>query len=472
MDHLLRDHAQVALRQQPPELQTQYLQFVGWYFDDQDPSRIIPQFFPFHPVWLAIGLELGGIWGALLITPLWGVLGLAAVYFYTSRLFNPIAGLVAATLLALTPTHLYFTRYPTAEPLTLLLIFTGLWASQILWQEKKVAPAWGLLGGCSLGAAFLTRIDLPLIALIMIGLLLIRWRQGEWSKGWTVYSVSFLLFLLQAAASAWWLNRPYLLNTYSSVFRVLSHSTGIGTAVLLSGLPLGFVFVWQWPRLHTWGKQLVQHTGAHYWRGAAVIAILLLSSYAYFWRPSLNPPTVYTDWLGSQVQLLDGVNWVRLGWYLTPLGLLLATAGASLIIWRESWPRLIVFLSIGFLTTTQYIYRNFIPPYHIYMMRRYVPIIIPVLVIAIAVGLFYLWQTAPQRLNQPLTILLLLALIAGFSSRIQPLWPHQEWQGAVTQLTTLHEQLAPNAILVINDPVNSLLADTLGVPYNTFLDTR
>ena len=75
------------------------------------------------------------------MTPLWGVLGIAAVYLAARKWFGAQVALLAATLLALTPTTIYFARYPTTEPLTLLLIFSGLLAFQTLYDDAQ-ASVW------------------------------------------------------------------------------------------------------------------------------------------------------------------------------------------------------------------------------------------------------------------------------------------------------------------------------------------
>ena len=77
----LSEHRDVTLREQPAHWLPRYLQFVGWYIDDANPARTVPQFFPFHPALLAVGASLAGLAGALYVTPLWGVLDIAALYF-------------------------------------------------------------------------------------------------------------------------------------------------------------------------------------------------------------------------------------------------------------------------------------------------------------------------------------------------------------------------------------------------------
>ena len=153
----LSDYGSITLRQYPAlEFAHPRMQFVGWNIDSADPARVIPQFFPFHPVLLAVGFSLFGVYGALYVTPLWGVLGIGAVYLLGKRLSGPPLGLLAAVLLAITPVQIYFSRYPTTEPLTLLLVFFGLWAFQTLRDDTAGLPDLGSVGGAALGAALLT----------------------------------------------------------------------------------------------------------------------------------------------------------------------------------------------------------------------------------------------------------------------------------------------------------------------------
>ena len=314
----------VSLREQPPQWRTRYLQFVGWYIDDQEPSRSIPQFFPFHSILLAVGMGLGGLYAGLFVTPLWGVLSLTAVYLTTRQLFNDWVGLIAALLLAITPTHIYFARYPTTEPLTLLLVFTGLFAFQKLWDKAVGEPLWGGLMGAAFGVAFLTRIDLPVVALLLVGFMILRLWQKGWHQGWTVGATVLGVLSLHAGLSAWLLNAPYVWNTYGGVATLLGGSTlviGIaGVGLITASLML--LLMWRTPWLTFLNSSVGRFLRQDRSRWSIAVGILLLSLSVYFIRPILQPAVSYPSWpTGAEAFLLDGENWVRLGWYLTPLGL-------------------------------------------------------------------------------------------------------------------------------------------------------
>lgn len=463
----LSEYGDVTLRQQPPTLLTHQLQFVGWYFDDTGSSRIIPQFYPFHPVLNAVGVSIGGLYGGLLMTPLWGVLGIAAVFFLTRRLFDSTTGLLAAVFLALTPTQIWFARYPTTEVLTLVLIFSGLLAFQVLWDQLAAGSAWGVLAGASFGAATLTRIDLPIVVVLLLGVLVVCWQQKRWSHSWSIFSLTLFFFMVLQLVCILGINWPYFWNTYSSVIRILTRSplewvisglvllVMIATAILIKRrgqrrLAEGSVFDWFKPRRVRW---------------ILIGVIFLLSAYAYFLRPIVEPIRYAISWPSNvSFPILDGLNWVHLGWYLTPLGLLLATLGLAVILRRESFGRLGLFLAIGVSTIVQYVYNIFNTPYQIYAMRRYVPIVVPMLMIYAAVAVAAILHSRQRWIGRVGGSLLALSLVVGLGYQSRFVLPQRDWFGAVQQLADLNDQLEPNSIILITEPPESTFADTFGVP--------
>jgi hypothetical protein len=460
----LREYANITLRQQPPRWQTRYLQFVGWYIDDNDPARLIPQFFPFHPVLLAVGVAAGGLTGGLLLTPLWGVLSLTAVYLCTRKLLDASVALLAAFLLGITATHIFFARYPTTEPLTLLLLFAMLLAWQRLWDDHPADPVWGIFGGLMLGVANLTRIDLPLVVILVGAFCGLRWMRGGWSRAWTWFVGTAALLLLHAAVSAIWLNWPYTWNTYSSVFRLLNNAGIVTAAVVTLLLGIGAVAV-SWWRGWLAGERWAHLKQSTILRWLLVGGVVGLSLFAYGGRPVLQPIRYYPIWPGGQsVPVLDGENWLRLGWYLTPLGLALATGGLAWIIMRRLEMRLGLFLSVGVLTTVQYVYRIFNTPYHIYTMRRYVPVVIPVLIIFTAVALLSISRYRGRRWAQWAGGALTGLLVAGLLFQSRYVLFRSDLTGAVAQLTAFHELLEPDALILIAEPPESIFADRVGTP--------
>lgn len=454
---------EVTLRTQPSYYLTRHLQFVGYYLDDADPSRVIPQFFPFHPMLLALGVSLGGVWGGLLVTPLWGVLSLAAVYFVTRKLFSAPLALLAATLLALTPTHIYFARYPTTEPLTLLLVFSALLAFQMLWDDRAAGALWGVFGGAALGAALLTRIDLPIVLIVFVAAIIVVRVRGRWSRGWTWFALTLAAFVAHLALDVLLINWPYFWNSYGALRGLINSPTLIGAGLLgVIGVIGLSMIAWRW-RARGAPQSWRSITSAPLVRRGLAAGVIALSAYAYFLRPVLEPIRMATSWPGNvRFPILDGQNWVRIGWYITPLGIALATLGLALIARRASLQRLSVFLAVGVLTIIQYVYNIFNTPYHIYAMRRYVPIALPVLMIFVAVALAAIWRA--RRWSRWAALGLAVILMAGLIYQARFVLPLREFYSAVDQLTALNARLLPNSIVIMSEPSESALADNFGVP--------
>ncbi|MEZ4558882.1 MAG: hypothetical protein R2854_21020 [Caldilineaceae bacterium] len=145
------DPANAALmRELPPWEQVRFLRFPGFYVDEGRPDEVIPQFYTLHPLWIGVAYSLGGLRAALLMTPLWGVLGVWAVYMVGRRLLGagaawlPVAGAAhtAATLLRPLP------HRRAHRPIFCVAGHLGL---HRLCQPGRTAPAVRSAGGAGAG---------------------------------------------------------------------------------------------------------------------------------------------------------------------------------------------------------------------------------------------------------------------------------------------------------------------------------
>src|SRR5690606_21263060 len=85
----------------------------------------------------------------------------------------------------------------------------------------------------------------------------------------------------------------------------------------------------------------------------ATLSLLLLATYGWFVRPALGAANSYRDWYGGgMIVIYDHENLLRLGWYLSPLGVWLGVGGVCLMLWRGNrpvWPALLVGLFFSLL---------------------------------------------------------------------------------------------------------------------------
>ena len=453
-------------REQQPTAATRFLQFPGFYLDDNVPGRVIPQFYALHPVWMAILNMLGGLRLSLYTTPIWGVLGVVAVYFAARTLFGMRVGVVAALFLTLTATQIWFSRYPTAEVLTQFLLFGGLYA--LAHYAVDQSPWMGLLAGLALGQTMLVRIDVYFLLAIPVCYALYLRLSGGVRWGHLVF---FLPFLVEVAHSIFWAltqSYPYFLDVYGFGLRTLPWPVVLG-----AGIPgvVGYVILDRWAvRNRQWPERL-----APYWRWlttALAVMVVVAALYAYFIRPAFaDTSQTWNYWYGGhQIPNVEPYNLIRLGWYLSPLGLVLAVAG----IWRALRESLdlstMFFLGVGLFFSFFFVYRTYNNPHHIYVMRRYVPAVIPFLMTMAAVALepwlahrgYSRWIGAGMGL--------LLCCWLTYNARF--VIPHVEYRGAMEQFQSFTESLgdSEDTIILFNDDLPVSSGAQLGTPLHYLYD--
>ena len=162
-------------------------------------------------------------------------------------------------------------------------------------------------------------------------------------------------------------------------------------------------------------------------------------------------------------------NLVRLGWYLSPLGIALALIGLALMVYRAdpaSWLFLViaaiasvVFLRLTYGTSDQH---------YIYIMRRYIPHVYPAFAIGIAYAIACMPLNVPRNKPAPeppplaiqrptfnlqpstfIRILLILALVLFLIVTGRPIARHAEYAGALQQIGAMADQLDPGAIVLM-----------------------
>jgi hypothetical protein len=143
-------------------------------------------------------------------------------------------------------------------------------------------------------------------------------------------------------------------------------------------------------------------------------------------------------------------NFVRVGWYLSPLGIMLGIAGFALWCYRDlnraSWMFLLIALGGSFFFIRQ-TYGTSDQTY-IYILRRYVPITYPAFSLAMAYALVALAGSITSRslfarARLAAAGILTLAMLAFLVVTGRPIFSHVEYEGAVAQVAELAEEFVP-----------------------------
>lgn len=454
------------LREQPSAAASPYIQFPGFYVTNPGNGEITPQFYPLHPLWLALLNGVGGVPLSLYATPIWGVLGVCAVAMVADALFGKRCGLLSMALLSMTATQIWFSRYPTSEVLTQYLLFGGMWALIRYFKSGAAWHAW--LAGAALGESMLARLDLYFLIAIpaVYGVQRLKDRQLSWRD--LAFLVPFCVIAGQSLVFARTRSWPYFSAVYGpTIDRVIRTPLlivcGAG-AFCISAVLLAKYFS------ASGGGQSseVQNRLARAWSLATrilAVIVILMALYAYFIRPALaDADAGWYYWYGdSEVPNVEPFNLVRLGWYLTPLGLVLAAVGVWLVLWRPVSPSIGLLMGMGLFFSTLFIASSRNNPHHIYVMRRYVPVVIPFLIVMMAFGLDRLRRLGEWQRVVSMGLAGTLAAWLLSAAWLQII--HIEYKGVLSQLETQVEALgARSTIILFNDDMPVSAGALLGTP--------
>jgi len=458
------------LRPVPRQAGADYYLVPAFFVTDLANGRITPQFYPLHPVWQAIAYSLGehlpaqAIHASLLLTGLWALAGALAVYL-TTRQF---AGWQAATLallgLSINAVQVWFARYPTTEMLSQFWLWTGLWAIGAWLSGRQSSQLWALLGSVALGQFFLVRIDalfmLPVLAVLGIWL----WLRQQNGRAWFLLPLTW--FILHSLAHGWWFSRPYFLELFGYGLAILRQQRVllIAAAALTILTLAGFIYAWR-----RYAHRSLVYLGKlqRPLLGLLAVLLLLLAGYAWFIRPTLPTPTGWVDnYSTNTLPNTNLENFVRLGWYLSPLGVALGALGIAWLVWRiES--KTAVLLAITLFYSLFYLWNIRANPHQIYASRRYIMAAIPLFVMGTAVLITKIatfQNNQRYSLRNALALLLTLAWLGSTAWAARGFISQVDYRSAITQLDDINNYLQPNSVLLFADPSPIGLGDFWGTP--------
>jgi len=473
--------------QHPGRFYYAYARMPGFFIASFERGTVVPQFYPLYPAWLATAFGLVGVKAGLLMTPYLMLLGGVGVFLVARRLFGPWVALAAYLFLSLNTLQVWFARYSVSEGGTQFLLFLAAWG--LLRLEEEDDPFWGVLAGVSFGLIGLVRVDflftwgllLPYLAylfvarrfrrthrlfLLCLGLLAIHTVVQLLTLTWG-YTLSTYYHRLQDWYILSWLVQPFLNPTLREYFHgrtpVMQQpwrlAYELGVPLLLAALLL---LLRRAGRLRTWiGERLRRHR--RLLLGLAAGLFLLAAAYAYLVRPGILTPQVLLHplqnrpalegYVGAPVPEGAAANLVRLGWYLSPLGMVLGVAGVAGLLLREANRRSWFLLLLGLFNLAFFSYELYGVEHHVYIMRRYVPVVIPFLSVGMAYCLVWLAQAKwLRRAGKVAAGLLGVAMVVYLAYTGWPFFRHTEYRGALVQVGKLAERFtAEDIVLLIED---------------------
>ena len=360
-------------------------------------SRYGSNFFPMLPVLLAMGWSIGGELGMLLVGPLLGALGLLAFYALASRVLGPRRGMLALALLVLEPLQLWFARDAYSELIVQVVVLGGLW----LYLEARARGRIGLaaVGGALVASSALARVDALAIVVGSLGLVAAEWLRSDSEAvptrarrvvaafGGGLVAVTLAgLVLTHKLASGY-------IKALGDEYRPLVAALGAAGVAMIAVIVVH--------RLRPgFGRWLASRRSLF---PLAVTAAAAVALWAYVWRPdpahdlpvvksypiSLALRSAVDNWYYSR-----SLHWFS--WYFGVAGIIVAFVGFVLIASRArrgNGAAATVFLVVV-PVMVMYIARPSIAPDQPWAMRRFLPVVIPGIAIAVTFALTAGWRAA------------------------------------------------------------------------------
>ena len=382
-----------------------------WSFAVADPERgdLTAYHPPLFSVWIAIFHAVGGLRFSLYATPFFGALSVLGLYFAAKAMFGRRIGLLAAVLLAISFTQIYFSRMPYSEMLSQCLLFSGIYALTTYIVEHK--PLYAAIAALSFGQAILSRIE-GLIVILPLAMFFGCWMiiKRSLPEDFRCFVIPFGLFLVDGVVLALTASRPYVeLNSYGlwvKLRSLLGESPALLTVSVVSvgGLLILIILL---GLLRSRGVRSARglngiYEGRHLITALLSLAILLLAIYAYFIYPSP----------AREVGAGEAGTFVQLGQFMSPLGLWLGIFGLVELIRRDVSEKTAFFLaltSIHGLATISVLAMSTTRSY-VYPIRRQVPMMIPSLIMLASYAIL-IWDKGGKllRVAQLVAIVILLA---------------------------------------------------------------
>jgi dolichyl-phosphate-mannose-protein mannosyltransferase len=430
--------------------------FMGLDLERPSSGRVFPQFFHLFPAFGAYLFQALGVRGALATPPVFGVLGTLAVFFALRRVFGQAPALLAGILLGVNVVQVWFARYPVSETMSQCLLFTGL-LFLLQWEENR-SGAFGALGGVALGLTLLVRIDSALVLIPILLYVIVRRVRGDlpWRTA-LPFLATFAALALHAGWHAAFWARKYVLDIVTR--RYWSQPT----VVWLAAAALALAAIVAAHRFGALGRPFLEAHGPGLRRGLTV-AVVVLAAYAYALRPVLSA------WAGAdgndparrlanpglllalgfrQLAAHDAQSLVRLGWFVTPLGLVLGILGFVAIL-REWRPRYLLPLLLGLSFSVFYLYKVRVWNDYPFALRRFVPVTLPLL---LGLAAWFLVRLAGRGGLRRLVAAALALLLGGFyvhdTARVAGF---VDWRGAVGFVADVARRFGPQDVVVFEQP--------------------
>lgn len=443
------------------------LRFIGFNTDGTS-GEIIPQNLHLWPAWLALFYGFFGTLGPAYAPPIFGLFGLFGLALLARRLFGWPIALIAGLFLALNGIEVWFVRQTYTEPYQQFALLAALFGLLLLEERRdaSVMRLGAIVAALALGNAALTHEETVFLLLLAVAyavaLILLRaWRRAH-TWFFALLGGMTALAIVQAGVFA----LGYTEGLWHHVYRNIWHQRLPLAAALVIGLALLIVI----GRMRARWLPLVTHPRTGRWaRSILAMATAVYAVYGYILRPRIltGHAGSLASYIGAPTPPGHDANLVRLGWYWSPLGILLIALGATLLIGRDLNRLTGGLLAFALVHTVVFVNETYTDDRYIYALRHYLPVVMPVFALFAAYAVWNLPNPlAPflkmkgehgrfgrepgYRLQRALGLAAAALLVLFFVATRAGTWTVQRYSGVEAQLRQIAGQFPANSLLLFS----------------------
>ncbi|HET9610242.1 MAG TPA: glycosyltransferase family 39 protein [Acidimicrobiales bacterium] len=401
--------------------------FPGVWFQADRPNQVTSQFYHQYSALLATAHDLAGSGGLLNVNPVVAVVSVGLTVLAVRRAASTLVAVLTGALLVTSMMQVWQARYPSTE-IPAQAMLAGALLAAVLAIERRSAGA-GLVAGLLAGAGFLARPDgflyiVLAAAAVALALATDRFDRRSWAVlGGLAATVPYAFW------NAYVAREPYSVSNDVPGAAVVG---GAVVALLAAGWAARYpirAVARRWPgfdlaRPDELPRRLRLAIGLSVGLAAATVLVLL-----FFRQEIFGLDYDYLVFSGRVERSFDELNMKWLSYFVTVRGLVLMGAGIFVLMlsrWRAALFALVV---PGALLLPLYLYDAKVSMRLMWWVRRFIPAVVPVIMILIALALCWL-LTRRHVLVKVVGGVLALMLVVEFARMSLPLRDHDEMAGS------------------------------------------
>ncbi|MCD4811914.1 glycosyltransferase family 39 protein [bacterium] len=397
--------------------------FAGVKEFDIDNSEYLMPFYPVFPSWMATFGEMFGSDNRVYALTMFSILSIVGMYLFSYEISgkNKRVGLLASFLLAINPLHVYFSRVPLTEIVSLtffLFSFYYLMRFYRNWGKRKRDILSLVLSLVTINALFYTRMNaiffIPIIVLIPISYYLFK-KDKLLLKHLTGYSTIWILTMMLSFLYY----KIFIPNLFNLVVgkRLLSYfdSYIIQVSFVLGTLLFAGLLSFRKPRMIM--KKVMKFLYNKFFVIARSLFIGLILYSVYFYVREIFVDNSNSILSFNSLSYLKQLSFLTTVLYLSPIGfLLLPISFPHLIKKRKITISLLIMAILILLTYCWGVLR--LTQYHYYFTRYQFSELIPLCLVSISI---FLVDISKKRLGKWILVLFVVSstLYMGFFSILQ-----------------------------------------------------